>query len=287
MIIVFGSLNMDMCLAADRLPVPGETVICPAYEMLPGGKGANQALAASRYGGKVAIVGAVGNDGMGVRLTGGLKRAGVMTSGVGEAPDLPTGCAVIMRDVKGENQVMVATGANAHTAHDQIPDEILRPGNIVMMQMEVRPEENWALARRASARGATIILNCAPALPVPADVYALLDYIIMNETESARTPVQPGKAVRIVTYAERGAVATFPDGREIKVPALPVDVVDTTGAGDAWCGTFAACLHDKKPVETAMRHAAIAASLSCREAGAQSSYAYVGEIEENLPRLGA
>lgn len=309
MIIVFGSLSMDMHIALPRLPQPGETVVCPGYEMRPGGKGANQALAALRMGPKTALIGCVGNDGVGTRLANGLRRHGVTTSGVAHSDTLPTGFAVIAFDKNGENQVVVAAGANAAAAADQAPDEILKPGTWVLAQMEVRPEENWALLSRAHARGAKTVLNLAPALPVPEDVLAKLDYLIMNEIESSQAAslLLPGGGVSgpvsgpaataraladrygltcLVTLAEKGALAALPGGGNIRMPALPIEpVVDTAGAGDAFCGTLTAALHDGKSLTEAMKYAVVAGSLSCTAEGTQESYPYLGDIEENLPRL--
>src|SRR5687768_7776086 len=137
MIIVFGSINMDMVFRADKLPQPGETVLCGDYEITSGGKGANQALAAARMGGKVALVGCVGDDGPALRMLRALRRDGVMTTGVAESPDLLTGCAVVVADANGNNQITVASGANRHAKADQVPDEVLKPGGLVLMQMEM------------------------------------------------------------------------------------------------------------------------------------------------------
>lgn len=285
MIIVFGSINNDMAIGLNTLPEAGETVIAHNYEISPGGKGANQALAALRIGPRTVLVGAAGDDDAGRRMVTNLRRAGITTSAVIQPPELQTGCAVVMREASGENRIIVIPGANHAAAADQIPDEILKPDTYILMQMELRPEENWNLVRRAAEHGSKTILNLAPVLPVPDDIYALLDYVIMNEQEAKQAPPQKGKAVRIVTMAEKGAVAIMPDRSTITVPSLPVDVVDTTGAGDAWCGTFTACLHEGKKLEDAMRYASVAAALSCRKKGTQDSYVYLGEIEENLPNL--
>ncbi len=304
MIIIFGSLNMDMAIATDRLPQPGETVSCPEYDMLPGGKGGNQALAAHRMGVKTALVGKVGDDGMGMRLMNSLKRQGVMVSGVGQSLDKPTGCAVVVRNSKGESHIISATGANADATADQVPDEILKPGNFVVLQMETPAAENNILIQRAKARGATVILNLSPVRAVPPEILRLVDYLILNEVEAAQTlalfghqkQADPRLAAQalsrafgntcIVTLGAEGSRAALAAGGNIDIPSLPIeDVVDTTGAGDCYCGTLAACLHDKKPLAQAMRYAAVAASLSCREKGAQPSYPYLGDIEDNLKRL--
>lgn len=304
MIIVFGSINMDIFMSVGHFPQPGETVVSPAYEMSPGGKGANQALAAARSGAKVAMIGRVGDDGMGARILNNLRRAGVMTSGVAQS-DQATGCAVIARDPEGENQILVALGANADVIHDQIPDDILGKRNMVMMQNEILPEQNWKIIERAHELGATTILNLAPAIHIPEHILSKLDYLIVNQIEArqiatamkievenhksqiAQALSKMGNLTCIVTMGERGSFAVTTSGEEIHVPALKLETfVDKTGAGDAYCGTFAAALHAGLPLVEAMRRAAVAGSLTCLEKGAQPSFPYLGDIEENLAKLG-
>ncbi|MCB9991053.1 MAG: ribokinase [Rhodospirillales bacterium] len=305
MLIVFGSINMDMVFPADHLPQPGETVLCGDYEITSGGKGANQALAASRLGTKVALVGCVGDDGPALRMLRSLRRDGVMTTGVAESPDLATGCAVIVTDKAGHNQIVVASGANSQAKADQVPDEILKPDNAVLMQMEMPPEENWELIRRAHDHGTTTILNLAPAIHIPQSALEKLDYLIVNGLEArqmaemfgltvekdamklARALSQQGKLTCIITLSEQGSVACTKDGALITVPAvIQENVVDTTGAGDAYCGTFAAAIHDKRGIIEAMKMASVAGSLACRAKGAQDSYAYLGDIQDNLHLVG-
>jgi ribokinase len=235
-----------------------------------------------------------------------LRRDGVMTSGVSESPDLPTGCAVIIRDKAGQNQIAVSSGANAGAKADQVPDEILKKGNVVLMQMEMPPEENWKLIERAHTRGATTILNLAPAITISEAALKKLDYLIVNHIEArqmagmlglkaekdamkmAQALSKQGDLTCIITLSEKGAVACGKDGKLTTVPAMKLEkVVDTTGAGDAWCGTFAAAIHDGKKLEEAMRMASVAGSLSCTKKGAQDSYAYLGDIRENLQHLPA
>lgn len=303
MIIVFGSINMDIFMSVSHFPQPGETVVSPGYEMSPGGKGANQALAAARSGAKVAMIGRVGDDGMGARILNNLRRAGVMTSGVAQS-EQATGCAVIARDTEGENQILVALGANADVIHDQIPDDILGKRNMVMMQNEILPEQNWKIIERAHALGATTILNLAPAIHIPENILKKLDYLVVNQIEarqiasSMKIPAENhesqialalskmGDLTCIITMGERGSFAVTPDGHEIHVPALKLETfVDKTGAGDAYCGTLAAALHANLPLIEAMKRAAVAGSLTCLNKGAQPSFPYLGDIEENLARL--
>jgi ribokinase len=304
MIIVFGSIHMDMFMSCETLPGPGETVISPAHEMSPGGKGANQALAAARSGAKVAMVGRVGNDGMGARILNNLRRAGVMTSGVVQS-EQDTGCAVTVRDARGQTQTLAALGANAEVIHEQIPDDILGSRHIVLMQNEILPEQNWTIIERAASLGATTILNLAPAIHIPEDILKKLDYLVVNQIEArqiaatmgmpaennevkiAESLARTGDLTCIVTMGERGSFAVTRDGYEIHVPALTLDnFVDKSGAGDAYCGTLAAALHAGLTLPEAMKRAAVAGSLTCTSKGAQASLPYLGDIEENLARLG-
>ncbi|MCB1556771.1 MAG: ribokinase [Alphaproteobacteria bacterium] len=303
MLIVFGSINQDMYFPATHLPQPGETVLCPHYETAGGGKGANQALAAARWGAKVALVSRVGDDGTGMRLLAELRREGVMTSGVAHSAE-PTGCAIIVRDPNGENQIVVAQGANADVTAEQIPDDILGSGNTVLMQMEIPPEHNWDVIRRAKARGARTILNLAPAIHVPLEIMEQLDYLIVNEIEVqqiaeklglkvqgnapliARALAAHGKLTCIVTLGPQGAIAMTPENKMIRVSAMKLDKVeDTTGAGDAYCGTLAAALHAGVSLPKAMKQASIAGSLACMKKGAQASFPHLGEIEDHLDAI--
>ena len=183
MIVVFGSLNVDLTVPVTHLPEPGETVLGPGYDMVPGGKGANQALAAARAGAKVAMVGRVGRDGFADVALSELRAGGVDISRV-ERDEHPTGCALIAVDTKGQNQIVLATGAIAAALERQVPDEWLTPESLVIMQMEVWPAQNWALVARAASRGARVLLNAAPAGPIPGIALAALNWLIVNETEA-------------------------------------------------------------------------------------------------------
>lgn len=301
MIIVFGSINMDIHMRVKDFPVPGETILSPSYDMSPGGKGANQALAASRGGAKTAIVGKIGDDGMGTRILNNLRRHEVLTTGVATSDSLPTGMAFVTTNMHGENNIIVASGANGEVSATQVPDEILTPGNIVLLQMEVPLGENFSLMERAKQHGATIMLNLAPAFHLPQKVLTLVDYLIVNEIEArsmareislpddmdllllAKALSQTGRLNCIITLGAEGALAVTQDGAVMRVPSLKLEeVVDTTGAGDCFCGTLAAALHAKMTLENALRRASVAASLSCTKKGAQDSYPYSADVEDVL-----
>ena len=240
MIIVFGSVNMDMAIRVEKLPVPGETVLSKDYVLYPGGKGANQALAAARCGAKVALIGRVGNDHYGKVCTDEIKSDGVMTSGVARS-DLPTGCAVVARDAAGENQILVMSGANSEVTHDQVPDEILIKQNLLLMQMELPVDQTVTLLERAKAQGVTTVLNLAPAIMIPKSAMGLLDYLIVNSIEArqiaeklhlatennavkiAHALAIQGQLTAIVTLGKRGAVVVNKEGKGWGVPILTVD----------------------------------------------------------------
>ncbi len=301
MIIVFGAINMDMQMRIKDFPRPGETILAPSYEMSPGGKGANQALAAARGGVKTALVGKVGDDAMATRILNSLRRNEVMTSGVATSDYLPTGMAVIEVNAKGENQIIVALGANGDVTADQVPDEVLKPGNVLLLQMEVSLQENINLMERAKKHGVKIILNLAPAFRLPQKALELVDYLVVNELEArmmaeavgipagqdlmmmAKALSAKGKLDCIITLGSNGAIAMGENGTGWRVPAMDLkEVVDTTGAGDCFCGTLAAAIHSKFALASAMRRASVAASLSCMKKGAQESYPYSADIEEIL-----
>ncbi len=299
MIIVFGSLNIDMLLQVEKLPQPGETVKSPYYDWVPGGKGANQAIAAGRasqQGQKVAMVGKVGDDGFGTRCLNNLKRESINISGVGTSAK-PTGCAAVIFDRSAENQIIVASGANADAEAEQVPNEVLDSNYVVLMQMEVRPDENWSLIQRAHAKGATTILNLAPAHVVPKYALEALDYLIVNQIEARQIAEKLGLALEedamklahslakscdltcIITIGPKGSVAaTATQGWRMQSLQLE-KIADTTGAGDAFCGAFAAAIHEKKSLPEALKRASIAGSLTCLQPGAQTAMPQLADIE--------
>lgn len=299
MIRVFGSLNMDLVLEVPSIPRPGETVLAPSYTRVPGGKGANQAVAAARAGARVAITGAIGRDGFGDTLGDALSREGIDIAGLART-DAPTGIATIAVDRAGENAIAVASGANAEARADQVAESNLGPGVLVVLQMEVPARENWTLIHRAKAAGAKVILSLAPAAAIPSDVLGLVDLLLVNRIEAAmaldglgRTGVAEGRdqaealtragaASCIVTLGADGAVGAS-SNTVWRQPAMPTQAVDTTGAGDTFAGVLAAALDDGCPLVEAARWGAVAAALSCRQVGAQSAMPSRAEIQAALP----
>lgn len=286
-ILVFGSLNADLVFPVETLPKRGETVICPGYSVFPGGKGANQAVAAARAGATVHMAGRIGRDGFGDLLIQSLEGNGVQTSSVRRV-DNPTGCAAIGVDRQGENQIMVAGGANLGARASDVDDGRLTPKTILVLQMEVTPDENWLLINRAHTRGVRIVLNVAPAAPVPADILAMTDILVVNEVEALtvaqcgsdevpRDSIAAGRAIAerarltcVITLGAEGTFACGPDG-SWRVDALPINAVDTTAAGDCFVGWLAARLTTGDALPAALRWASVAAGLACLSTGAQPS----------------
>ncbi len=298
MITVFGSINVDLVTRVKRIPAPGETVHGSDYALIPGGKGANQALAARRAGAAVRMVGAVGNDDFSLTALRELEAGGVDLTAVTHRVGT-TGVAIITVDETGENTIALSPGANAHADAATIPDGALGSGDTLLLQMEVPLAENYAAAAEARAAGARVILSLAPYAPLSPDELAAFDMLIVNEHEAAdlarhlavagSTPeeivtalaARLGRAV-IATLGPDGAVAA--DGNEvIHVPALHVTPVDTTGAGDTFCGVLAAWLDEGASFRTAMARAAVAGSLAVTKAGAQPSFPTRTEIQDATP----
>ncbi|HUI35345.1 MAG TPA: ribokinase [Stellaceae bacterium] len=289
MIVVFGSINVDVLVPVPHLPARGETVLGSTYRIAPGGKGANQALAARRAGADVFMAGAVGDDVFATIGLDLLRHDGVDLSLVATV-DRPTGCAVITVDPEGENQIAVASGANLLARAAQVPDRLLRPETVLVLQREVPAEENAVLVARARARGARIVLSLAPAGPIEPARLKDIDIIIANDGEAATfgAPLSIARRLRqalIITRGAEGATASLADGKRISVPALAVEPVDTTGAGDTFAGVMAAGLDTGLALESALRRASVAAALSCLALGAQAAMPSREAIDEAAVRL--
>jgi ribokinase len=290
MILVFGSINIDLLVPVPALPRPGETVLGGDYQLLPGGKGANQALAARRAGAAVMMAGAVGTDGFAEAALKSLRRDGIDLELVRRG-ERPTGCAAIMVGEAGENLIALAPGANGEAVAAAVPDGLLGPGTIVVCQNEVPMRETAALLRRARSRGAGTLLNLAPAGPIEAGLLPNLDYLVVNEVEAATLGSDPAALARelrqvlVVTRGARGAIAYPHEGGRIEVPALTIDPVDTTGAGDTFVGVLAASLDQGLTLEAALRRASVAASLACLARGAQTVMPNRTTIDAAVARL--
>jgi ribokinase len=290
MILVFGSINVDVSVPVPLLPRPGETVLGGDYALLPGGKGANQALAARRAGARVAMAGAVGDDSFAEIALAGLQRDGVDLGLVRHVAP-PTGCALIMVGADGENLIAVASGANRSVLAAHVPDALLGPGTTLLCQMEVPAAENWALLRRARTGGARTILNLAPAGAIDPAVLDDIDVLVANRGEAATLGADlAGIASRVrealvVTEGAAGSTAFLAGGGRIAIPALNVQPIDTTGAGDTFVGVLAAGLEHGLGLAAALRRASAAAGLACLAHGAQTAMPNAAAIDTAMRDL--
>jgi len=292
MIAAFGSINVDLVARVARIPAPGETIAGHAFAVVPGGKGANQAVAAARAGAKVAMFGAVGRDAFGVNALANIEASGVDLSGV-VAVDSPTGVALIHVDAQGENAITVIAGANGDALAAQVPDGALGPATTLVLQLEVPVAEVLLLARRARDLGARVLLNAAPAAAVSDDLLRVVDILLVNETEAASVGAAHGlptaaepfaraaagryQCTVVVSLGPRGAIAVRGD-ELIAIAAPTTAVVDTTGAGDALVGAVAAALDRGAPLRQALADGVAAGSLACAGRGAQAALPARGAI---------
>lgn len=282
-VCVVGSANLDLVATAERLPRPGETVLGTGYAEHVGGKGVNQAVAAARSGARTAFVGAVGDDPAGRLLRATLAADGIDDSGV-ETVSEPTGRAMILVDGRGENSIVVVPGANAWVS----VDASLTPATVVAVQLEIPvPAVESALAR-ARAAGARTLLNPAPAAPLPATLLGRCDVVVPNQHElellgGVDALLATGCGAVVTTIGGDGAEIATAGGRE-HVPAFTVDVVDTTGAGDAFCGALASRLAAGDPLSVAVRWAAAAGALATTVHGAVPAQPTADAIRALLAR---
>ena len=294
-VVVFGSINLDLIFALDRLPGPGETVLGPDVRIEPGGKGANQAVAAALDGARVAMAGAVGRDALAAGALAGLEAAGVDLSRTAHVEGA-TGCAAICTDPAGRNQIAVGAGANAYARADQVEDALLHPGALLLLQMEADPGETTALIHRARARNTPAVLNFAPVRPLDPAVLRVLSALVVNEHEAAWLAQQLGcpataaglhhalGAVSVVrTLGEQGCEYCTTD-QGGTVPPYPVQAVDTTAAGDCFTGVFCAALVRGASQGDALTRASAAAALCCTRPGSQGSLPTTAQIDAALRR---
>lgn len=301
MIVVFGSLNMDMVMQVETMPRPGETVLCPSYQMVAGGKGANQAVAASRAGSSVKLFGKVGDDDFGRSVLGVLRESAVDLTGVGVSQESSTGCATITVDINGENMITVASGANLNAQEKEIPNFLLSNETTLLLQMETPVQENWNLIHRAKKFGARVILNLAPAQDVPQDILKSLDILVVNQIEATLlalhlgfeviSPIVVARRIAanygitcIVTLGKQGAMACSPEG-VWNVNAMELEAVDTTAAGDAFVGVLAGSIESGLDLPSALRRASVASGLTCLQKGAQTSLPTNHKIDANLHKI--
>ncbi|HET6561388.1 MAG TPA: ribokinase [Marmoricola sp.] len=295
-VVVVGSLNRDYVCRVEALPSAGQTVVGDEAVVGSGGKGANQAVAASLLGAPTAMVGRVGDDEDGRSLVDGLRAAGVDTGAVSMLPGVRTGMAFVLVAADGENCIAVAPGANSRLDADEAVGAVrslLAPTGILVTQAEIPEATFRAVVEAAAERGCRAVVNLAPYRPVPESLLRLCDPLVVNESEAGALL---GRGVRgaddaeaaagelfgrtrsvVVTVGAEGAVLAGPDGVE-RVPAPTVEVVDTTGAGDAFTGALAAALSRGGPLAAAVRLGVRAGAHSVARPGAQASYATAADL---------
>jgi len=300
-VVVVGSLNEDLVVTVGRLPGRGETVIGTAVELLPGGKGANQAAAAGRLGegsGRVvAMVGRVGDDDAGARQLAALREAGVDTALVHATPGVPTGSATIPVEAEGgENLIVVVPGANGQVTPDDVEVPAVRGAGVLLLQLETPLPTVVAAARACTG---TVVLNPAPAQSLPAELLAEVDVLVPNEHELADLAgsgaddlpglagLARGLAARsvVVTLGGNGVLVVPADGPALHQPPLPVSPVDTTGAGDCFSGALCTALDRGEALPDAVRYAAVAAALSTTGPGARGGLPDDAAVRAALPDL--
>lgn len=302
-VVVIGSANTDMTVRVPRIPKPGETVLGRDFQTSGGGKGANQAVAAARAGGQVVFVAALGQDGFGDRALASFAREGISVEHVRRV-SAPSGVALIFVDDAGENSIAVASGANGELrpADVEAVAATLGQDDVVLLQLEVPLATVEHAARTAAARGARVILNPAPAQPLPNALLSYVSLLTPNELEGAQLAGLPisdaescaraaaalharGARDVVVTLGMRGAFVSAA-GRTELVPAFTVDPVDTTAAGDVFNGALAVALVEGRALREAIQFAAAAAALSVTRAGAQASAPHRSEIDAFLRERG-
>jgi ribokinase len=294
-IVVAGSANMDLVGLAARLPLPGETVLGDDFVMTPGGKGANQAIAAARLGSEVAMLGRVGEDPFGGELVENLRDNGVETSQIETVSDAPTGSAFITVTPDGENAIVVSPGANRRFGPDEVgaASEDLERARVLVAQLEVEVEAVEMAARIVAGSGGRFLLNLAPSREVPGELLRHSDPLVVNEHEAAfllgedaRDPEESagklldlGPPSIVVTLGAAGAILAT-EGSSRHFPAPEVQVVDTTGAGDAFVGALAAKLAEGTPLEEAVPYAVLAGAVAVMREGAQGSLPAPEDVEK-------
>lgn len=300
-VTVVGSLNEDVLVTVGRLPGRGETVIGRAAALAPGGKGANQAAAAGVLGAGVRMVGRVGADPAGQRQRDALVSAGVAVEHVHAVPGVPTGSATIpVEDGTGENLIVVVPGANAELGVADVEIDVVRTAAVVLLQLEVPLETVHAAARVATG---TVVLTPAPPQPLPDELWARVDVLVPNEHElvqlagvdpGERSPAELAALARsvassavVVTLGSRGALVVPEEGRALVQAPPPVEPVDTTGAGDCFCGALASALAAGEPLADAVRYAVTAAALSTTGPGARGALPDDAAVRDLLPLLPA
>ena len=298
--LVFGSMNMDLSICCARIPAAGETIDGDSFITNPGGKGANQAVAASRMGAPVVMVAAVGDDTFGSVLLGCLDGAGIDVSAVRTVSEVPTGTATIIR-VDGDNRIILDHGANHCLSARDVCDAVDRlgePGDVFLTQFECDPDATAAALAHAHDRGLFTMVNPAPARAIPDGFWRSVDYLCMNETEceaitgdfpfgpedasmAARKIAERGVSQVVVTMGSKGAYG-YDRGEECFIPALRVEAVDTTAAGDTFIGAMVSGHLMGMGFRESMELATRASALTVQRVGAQQSIPSLAEVNASF-----
>ncbi len=300
-IVVVGSINLDLVATVDRLPEPGETLAGTAFAMHPGGKGANQAVAAARLGHPVSLIGKLGTDSFADQLRRSLRKDGVDIDAVTTVPG-SSGVAVILLTPTGENSIVVIPGANAHLTPDDLDEHfpLLQSAGIVLTQLEIPIPTVERLAEICHDNAVPLILDPAPAQSLPASLLAQITWFTPNETEAAfyareltsdtgaevedllAALLHSGPVGIVLKQGSRGVRIASSEDLNQEVSAFPVEPVDTTAAGDSFNGAFAVALLQGQSATAAARFANVAAALSTTKPGAQPSMPNLAEVEQIL-----
>ncbi|HEY9792873.1 MAG TPA: ribokinase [Candidatus Obscuribacterales bacterium] len=300
-VVVVGSLSVDFVMRVPRRPQKGETIAGSDFNTFVGGKGNNQALAAARAGAKVHMVGRVGTDSYGDRLIETLTRDGIDPQFIFRDKEVGTGIANIYVDPEGDNSIVIVPQSNARLSRQDVEkaQDIILDAKVVLLQMEIPDDAILAAAELGQKANAIVILNPAPAPPsgrLPKGLLSYIDLVVPNQTEialltgiaadtreSAKEAAvllqQQGVAQVIVTLGEQGALFINADGKDKMIPSYKVKAVDSTAAGDAFCGALAAALASGKPIEDAISVGCAAGALAVTRAGAEPSLPTASEIE--------
>jgi ribokinase len=298
LILVVGSINMDIVISLQRAPAAGETVLGARLSRFHGGKGANQAVAAARLGGRVALLGAVGVDQEGASLREALAAEGIDLSGLRVLPGVPTGTALILVEATGENRIVVVPGANGSFLPGDLDVSLFPRARVVLISQEIPPETVARALQLAKGAGALTILNPAPARPISPGLLQLVDVLTPNRAEAALMAGRPvesladarqaaeillqrGARAVVLTLGEQGALVATPQEVEW-IPAYQVPVVDTTAAGDAFAGALAFSLASGDSLLVAAGFAVAASAVAVTRVGAQPSLPSLQEVAERI-----
>lgn len=303
MIIIYGAVYTEIDIKVDPSDAVDGVKGVKSYRHETGGKAANQALASARHGAKAALIAKIGDDSSAENLMRKIRMDGVMTSGVAHS-DLDTGMRTRIREKAKPDQIIYAPGANEELSAEQVPDEVLGAKNLLLLQTELTHEQNMEILSKAKLYGAQTMMNLSPSTALKQEMLDHLDYLIINAVEAARLAKKmklnadenalkiahalskQGKLTCIITQGAKGCVAVTNTNEAWDCPAIQLEeVTDKSGAEAAFCGTFAACVEAKLPLQNALKRASVAATLTCTKDGVHAALPYLNDIERNISEL--